>query len=92
MAEVEHWVHLTANGSDDISATRKAFMASLRNDCTIHATQQIIRLPVSQTSTENCTFVTSGFDNLKTAVEPIRGRTKKQFWSSSLRNSMTFTL
>jgi hypothetical protein len=33
--------------------------------------QHIIRLPSSQTSTEKTTFVTTGFDNLKTAVEPI---------------------
>jgi hypothetical protein len=71
LAEVEHWVHITASGTDDISATRKAFMATLRSDSTEHATQHIIRLPVSQTSTEKGTFVTTGFDNLKTAVEPI---------------------
>jgi hypothetical protein len=77
LAEVEHWIHITANGTEDISATRKAFVASLCNDFTTHATQQIIRLPVSQTSTEKGTFVTSGFDNLKTAVEPISEEDEK---------------
>jgi hypothetical protein len=77
LAEVEHWVHLTANGTDDISATRKAFMSSLCIDSTTHATQQIIRLPVSQTSTEKATFVTTGFDNLKMAVDPISEEDEK---------------
>ncbi len=77
MAEVEHWVHITANCTDNISATRKAFMASVRSDRTVHATQHIIRLPVSQTSTEKGTFVTTGFDNLKTAVEPINEEDEK---------------
>jgi hypothetical protein len=33
--------------------------------------QHIIRFPISQTSTDKATFITTGFDNLKTVVEPI---------------------
>jgi hypothetical protein len=75
---VEHWVHITANSTDDISATCKAFMASLRSGTTSRASQQIIRLPVSQTSTEKGPFVTMGFDNLKTAVDPVNEEDEKR--------------
>jgi hypothetical protein len=46
-------------------------MDSLRSSTPASTAQHIIRLPTSQTSTEKATFVTAGFDNLKTAVEPI---------------------
>jgi hypothetical protein len=48
-----------------------AFMDTLRSNTSASTEQHIIRLPSSQTSTEKSTFVTTGFDNLKTAVEPI---------------------
>jgi hypothetical protein len=69
--EVEHWVSISANSTDDISATRTAFAAKLLNSTSTHAKQQIIQIPVSQTSTKKCTFVAMGFDNLKTAVVPM---------------------
>jgi hypothetical protein len=71
MAEIEHWISITASGTDEISATRAAFMDTLRTSTPTSTEQHIIRLPSSQTSTEKTTFVTTGFDNLKTAVEPI---------------------
>jgi hypothetical protein len=71
MAEIEHWVSITAPGTDEISATRAAFMDTLRTSTPTSTVQHIIRLPSSQTCTEKTTFVTTGFDNLKTAVEPI---------------------
>ncbi len=71
IAEIEHWVSITSMGSDEISATRASFMDSLRSSTPASTAQHIIRLPTSQTSTEKATFVTTGFDNLKTAVEPI---------------------
>jgi hypothetical protein len=46
-------------------------MDTLRSNTSASTEQYIIRLPSSQTSTEKTTFVTTGFDNLKTAVEPI---------------------
>jgi hypothetical protein len=46
-------------------------MDTLRQSNTGSTVQHIIRLPISQTSTDKATFITTGFDNLKTAVEPI---------------------
>jgi hypothetical protein len=71
IAEIEHWVSITSRGTDEISATRAAFMDTLRTSTSASTAQHIIRLPTLQTSTEKTTFVTTGFDNLKTAVEPI---------------------
>jgi hypothetical protein len=71
IAEIEHWISITAPGTDEISATRAAFMDTLRSNASASTEQHIIRLPSSQTITEKITFVTTGFDNLKTAVEPI---------------------
>ncbi len=77
LAEIEHWVSTTSVGTDKISATRKLFMDSL---CTSNSTtdvQHIIRLPMSQTSQEKSTFITTGFNNLKSAVEPISEEEEK---------------
>jgi hypothetical protein len=71
LAEIEHWVSITATGTDEISATRKAFMSTLRTNTNNNSMQHIIRLPINQHSLEKATFVTIGFDNLKTAVDPI---------------------
>jgi hypothetical protein len=71
IAEIEHWVSITSTGTDEISATRAAFMDTLRSSTSSSTAQHIIRLPTSQTSTKKTTYVTTGFDNLKTAVEPI---------------------
>jgi hypothetical protein len=61
-----------SNGSDEISATRTAFMEdTLRTNSPTSTGQHIIRLPVSLTSMEKATFVTTWFDNLKTAVKAI---------------------
>jgi hypothetical protein len=46
-------------------------MDTLRQSIPSNTVQHIIRLPSSQTSTDKATFITTGFDNLKTAVEPI---------------------
>jgi hypothetical protein len=72
IAEIEHWVSITSTGTDEISATHAAFMdSSLHSSNPASTAQHIIRLPISQTSTEKATFITTVFDNLKTAVEPI---------------------
>jgi hypothetical protein len=71
IAEIEHWVSITAIGTDEISAMRKAFMSTLRTDKNNNSMQHIIRLPINQNSLEKATFVTLGFDNLKMAVDPI---------------------
>jgi hypothetical protein len=71
IAEIEHWVSITATGTDEISATRKAFMSTLRTDRNNNTMQHIIRLPINQNSLEKATFVTLGFNNLKTAVDPM---------------------
>jgi hypothetical protein len=77
IAEIEHWITITAHGTDEISATRAAFMDTLRSNTSACTAQYIIRLPSSQTSTDRTTFVTTGFDNLKTAVEPITEEEEK---------------
>jgi hypothetical protein len=69
LAEIGQWIHLTSVGTEDISATRKAFAASLRSDISSAPLQYIIRLPHSQLSGEKVPFVVTGFDNLKTAPE-----------------------
>jgi hypothetical protein len=71
IAEIGQWVQSTTVGTDDISATRKAFAGSLRSSTCTPAQQYIIRLPATQTSNERVPFVVTGFDNLKTAVEPL---------------------
>jgi hypothetical protein len=71
MAEVEQWVISTVQGTDDISATRKAFANSLLTDTLSRTHDYIIRLPASQTNSEKLSFLVFGFDNLKTAVEPM---------------------
>jgi hypothetical protein len=77
IAEIEHWVSITATGTDEISATRSAFMNTLRTDTNSNTGQHIIRLPVSQHSLEKTTVVTIGFDNLITAVDPISEEEEK---------------
>jgi hypothetical protein len=67
IAEVEQWVTCT----DDILATRKSFMASLRTSEHKQQHQHIMRLPASQFSSEKLPFGSVGFDNLKTAVDPL---------------------
>jgi hypothetical protein len=76
-AEIGQWVQSTTVGTDDISATRKAFAASLRSDTSIPAQHYIIRLPATQTSNERVPFVVTGFDNLKMAVEPMSEEDEK---------------
>jgi hypothetical protein len=77
MAEVEQWVINTAQSTDDISATRKAFASSLRTSTTSYVHNYILRLPASQTNSEKVSFLVSGFDNLKTAVEPMSEEDEK---------------
>jgi hypothetical protein len=70
IAEIEQWIKSTS-GNDTISATRAIFKDSITagTECTDQHT--LIRLPITQTSTEKCTFESMGFGNLKTVVDPI---------------------
>ncbi len=77
MGEIEQWVHITSVGAEDISATRKSFAASLREDTSSTSMQHIIRLPPSQLGGEKVPFVVTGFDNLKTAIEPMSEEEEK---------------
>jgi hypothetical protein len=77
MAEVEQWVISTVQGTDDISATRKAFANSLSTDTLSRTHDYILRLPASQANSEKLSFLVSGFDNLKTAVEPMTEEDEK---------------
>jgi hypothetical protein len=69
MVEIEHWVSLDSNSTDDISATRTAVSATLHK--TNSSDQHITRLLILQTSMEKATVVTMGFNNLKTAFDPL---------------------
>jgi hypothetical protein len=77
IAEIEHWVSITATGTDEISTTHSAFINTLRINTSSNTGQHIIRLPVSQHSLKKATFVTIGFDNLKMAVDPISEEEEK---------------
>jgi hypothetical protein len=77
LAEIQQWVHCTSVGTDDISATRKAFAATLRTDTTSSAHSHIIKLPSSLSGGERVPFVVSGFDNLKMAIDPISEEDEK---------------
>jgi hypothetical protein len=71
IAEIEQWVKLTSGSNNTISATRAIFKDSI-NSCTDGTDTRIfIRLPISQTSSEEFTFVSTGFGSLKRAVEHI---------------------
>jgi hypothetical protein len=77
LAEIEHWVSITSIGTDEISASCAAVMDILCSGTSCSTGQHIIRLPVSQTSMDKATFITTGFDNLKTAVKPISKEEEK---------------
>jgi hypothetical protein len=82
LAEIEQWVINASHGLDDISATRKAFATSLSSSTSSQTSHEhIIRLPVSLISSEKASFVVTGFDNLKTAVEPLEEEDEKSLLS-----------
>ncbi len=81
LAEIEQWVNIASHGLDDISATRKAFANSLRASASLTLHEHIIRLPVSLVSSEKASFVVSGFDNLKSAIEPLEEEDEKSLLS-----------
>jgi hypothetical protein len=64
-------------GTDDISATRKAFATTLPTDVSSSAYSHVIKLPSTQSGGERVSFVVSGFDNLKSAVDPIAEEDEK---------------
>jgi hypothetical protein len=70
IAEVEQWVKHTS-GTDTISASRAIFKESITSSTDTADEQTLLRLPLTQTGTEKGTFVSTGFCNLKTVVEPI---------------------
>jgi hypothetical protein len=68
---------MASHGLDDISAARRSFASSLRSASTSGKHEHIIRLPASLVSSERQSFVVSGFDNLKTAIEPMEEEDEK---------------
>ncbi len=76
-SEIEHWVSMASQGHDDISATRRSLANSLRSTSTSGKHEHVIRLPASLVSSERQSFVVSGFDNLKTAIEPMEEEDEK---------------
>jgi hypothetical protein len=70
IAEIEHWVQITS-GSDTISATRAIFKDSITTHTDSTDQPALIRLPISQTATEKCTFESRGFGHLKKLIDPI---------------------
>ncbi len=74
MAEFGHWVRTVSQGVDDISATRTIFASSLLSESSHHSTttcEHLIRLPTSMVCTDKLPYIVAGFDNLKTAVDPL---------------------
>jgi hypothetical protein len=59
-------------------------MASLCTSEHTHIHQHIIRLPASQHTCEKLSFVLVGFDNLKTAVDPLSKEDEKALISLML--------
>jgi hypothetical protein len=70
LAEIEQWVTVTS-GSDTIAATRAIFRDSISTHTDGTDTPIIVRFPISQTATEKCTYISTGFGSLRKAVEPI---------------------
>jgi hypothetical protein len=74
MAEFGHWVCTVSQGVDDISATLAIFTSSLLSESSHHGTttcEHLIRLPTSMVCTDKLPYIVAGFDNLKTAVDPL---------------------
>jgi hypothetical protein len=74
MAEIGHWVRTVSQGFDDISATRTIFTSSLLSQSLHLGTtrcEHLIRLPSSMVCTDKLPYIVAGFDNLKTAVDPL---------------------
>jgi hypothetical protein len=65
IAEIEQWIKNTS-GSDTISASRAITTNTESTD-----QHSLIRIPITQTLTEKCTFESIGFGNLKTVMDPI---------------------
>ncbi len=82
IAEIGHWIRLTSQGTDTISATRAIFADSLIGNSEHHEQQCILRLPSSQTCTDKCTFISTGFGNVKTAAKLISEDFEKYLLSS----------
>jgi hypothetical protein len=77
LAEIEHWVSMASQGHEDISASRRSFANSLRSTGTSGNHEHVIKLPATIVSAERLPFIVSGFDNLKTAVEPMEEEDEK---------------
>jgi hypothetical protein len=78
--EIEHWVSIVSHGIDNTSASRTLCASHLRTLTTSAqgtSAEHLIRLPSSLTSMEKHTFIVAGFDNLKSAVEPMSEEDKK---------------
>jgi hypothetical protein len=71
IAEVEQWVNLTSGATDTITATRAILRDSFNSGADGRDTRFLIRLPLSQISTEQGTFLSTGFGSLKSAIDPI---------------------
>ncbi len=70
IAEIEQWVSITS-GTDTISATRSILKDSICTHSDGTDQHTLIRLPVSQTATEKCTFESMGFGHLRQTIDPI---------------------
>jgi hypothetical protein len=81
IAEVEHWVRITS-GSDTISATRAIFKDSITMHTDSIDQPTLIRLPISQTATEKCTFESRGFGHLRRFIDPISEDFKRYLLSN----------
>ncbi len=71
ITEIEQWIKNTS-GNDTISVTRAIFKDSITAGSKSTNQHTLIRLPLTQTSTEKCTFESMGFGILKMEVNPIK--------------------
>jgi hypothetical protein len=60
-AEIEHWLSIAHNSTDDISAACMACTATLCTGTSASTQQHIIRLPASPTIREKIAFVIKGY-------------------------------
>jgi hypothetical protein len=60
-AEIEHWLGIASNSTDDISATCMAYTATLCTGTSASTQKHIICLPTLQTIREKIAFVIKGY-------------------------------
>ncbi len=71
IAQIEQWIKLNSRDSATISATRAIFQDSIVTSTEHPDWHAIIRLPITLTATKKGTFINTGFNIFKQAIDPI---------------------